>query len=220
MPPLIVPAMIAQSQSELDGMLERLKGEAERIMLDVMDGVFVQSRSLDFDFELPEGFEYEVHMMAIDPIERIQAIAKKVDIAILHVETLQDIETSIEQIRKLGLKLTLALSPETGVGVIEPYIDEIDGVLVMTVTPGKYGSAFLPENLEKVRRIRALDADMPIEVDGGMNPENALLALEAGADVIVSGSYILKSDDVKRAILELTHVGEASNRRPSEKSNN
>ena len=220
MPPLIVPAIISRSQSELDVMLEKLKGKAERIMLDVMDGVFVQSRSLDFDFMLPEGFEYEVHMMTVDPIERIGTIAKKVDIAILHVETLHNIETSIENVRKLGLRLTLALSPEIGVGVIEPYLDKIDGVLVMTVNPGKYGSAFLPENLEKVRRIRELNADLPIEVDGGMNPENALLAHEAGADVIVSGSYILKSDDVNRAILELTHVGEESNRRPSEKSNN
>jgi len=220
MPPLIVPAIISRSQSELDGMLEKLKGKAERVMLDVMDGVFVQSRSLDFDFMLPEGFEYEVHMMTVDPIERIGTIAKKVDIAILHVETLHNIETSIENVRKLGLRLTLALSPEIGVGVIEPYLDKIDGVLVMTVNPGKYGSAFLPENLEKVRRIRELNADLPIEVDGGMNPENALLAHEAGADVIVSGSYILKSDDVNRAILELTHVGEESNRRPSEKSNN
>jgi ribulose-phosphate 3-epimerase len=220
MPPLIVPAIISRSQNELDVMLERLKDKAKRIMLDVMDGIFVQSRSLDFDFKLPDGFEFEVHMMTVNPIKRIQPIAKKVDIAILHVETLQDIEISIEQIKKLGLELTLALNPDTGVGVIEPYLNEIDGVLVMTVTPGKYGSVFLSENLEKVKRIRELDTDLPIEVDGGMNPENAFLALEAGADVIVSGSYILKSDDVERAMWELTQFSEKSKRRPSKRSNN
>jgi len=204
MEPLIVPAIIAGSQEELDSMLERLKGEVNRVMLDVMDGKFVPNRSLDFDFRLPEGFEYEVHMMAVDPLERLSTMAGKVDIAILHVETLTDIRAAIERARGLGLQLTLALNPGTGVDVIEPYLDEVDGVLVMTVNPGAYGGMYIPEALEKVRRLRGLKPEIPIEVDGGMNVENSRAAREAGANVIASGSFILKSEDVAQAVEALS----------------
>ncbi|MBA7475878.1 hypothetical protein GH157_00935 [archaeon] len=204
MKPLVVPAIIAESQEELDSMLERLNGKVERVMLDVMDGKFVSNRSLDFDFRLPEGFEYEVHMMAVDPLERLSAMAGKVDIAILHVETLTDIEAAIERVRELGLQLTLALNPGTGVGVIEPHLKEVDGVLVMTVDPGSYGGRYIPEALEKVRSLRELKPEIPIEVDGGMNVENSRAAREAGANVIASGSFILKSEDVAKAVEALS----------------
>ena len=204
MKPLVVPAIIAESQEELDSMLERLYGKVDRVMLDVMDGKFVPNRSLDFDFRLPEGFEYEVHMMAVDPLERLSTMAGKVDIAILHVETLTDIEAAIERVRELGLQLTLALNPGTGVEVIEPHLKEVDGVLVMTVDPGAYGGRYIPEALEKVRRIRELDGDMLIEVDGGMNVENSMAAREAGANVIASGSFILKSEDIVKAVEALS----------------
>jgi ribulose-phosphate 3-epimerase len=204
MKPLIVPAIIAGSQGKLDVMLKRLKGKVGRVMLDVMDGRFVPNRSLDFDFRLPEGFEYEVHMMAVDPLERLSTMAGKVDIAILHVETLTDVRAAIERVRGLELKLTLALNPGTGIDAIEPYLDEVDCVLVMTVDPGAYGGRYIPEALEKVRRIRALDPDVPIEVDGGMNAENSRAAREAGANVIASGSFILKSGDVTQAVEALS----------------
>ena len=201
---LVVPAIIAESQKELDSMLEKLNGKVERVMLDVMDGKFVPNTSLDFDFRLPEGFEYEVHMMAVDPLERLSAMVGKVDIAILHVETLTDISATIDRVRRLGLQLTLALNPGTGVDVIEPYLNEVDGVLVMTVDPGKYGGKYIPETLEKVRRIRELDTELPIEVDGGMNVENSRAAREAGANVIASGSFIMKSEDVAQAVEALS----------------
>lgn len=204
MKPLVVPAIIAESQEELDSMLERLNGKVERVMLDVMDGKFVPNRSLDFDFRLTEGFEYEVHMMAVDPLERLSAMARKVDIAILHVETLTDIRAAIEGVKELGLQLTLALNPGTGVDIIEPYLDEVDGVLVMTVDPGAYGGKYIPEALTKVRSLRGLKPGVPIEVDGGMNVENSRAAREAGANVIASGSFILKSEDVAKAVEALS----------------
>ncbi len=204
MKPLVVPAIIAESQEELDSMLERLNGKVERVMLDVMDGKFVPNRSLDFDFRLPKDFEYEVHMMAVDPLERLSSMAGKVDIAILHVETLTDIEAAIERVRELGLQLTLALNPGTGVDVIEPYLNEVDGFLVMTVDPGAYGGKYIPEALAKVRRIRGLKPEIPIEVDGGMNVENSRAAREAGANVIASGSFILKSEDIAKAVEALS----------------
>ncbi len=200
MEPLIVPAIIAQSQDELESMLERLRGKVDRVMLDVMDGVFVPNRSLDFEFVLPDGFEYEAHLMTVNPIERLQNLKGKVDIAIIHVESLSDINEAVERVRRLGLKVTLALNPDTGVSAVEPYLDEIDSVLVMTVSPGKYGGRYTPEALAKVRGIREIDPEIPIEVDGGMNPENARAAREAGANIIASGSFIMKSEDVAHSL--------------------
>ncbi|UCD44464.1 MAG: ribulose-phosphate 3-epimerase [Candidatus Bathyarchaeota archaeon] len=201
---LIVPAIIAQNQIELDSMLERLKGRANRVMLDVMDGVFVPNRSLDFDFELPEVFEYEVHMMVVEPLERLPSLSGKVDTAIIHVETVSDVGTAISRVMELGLRLTLAINPETEVERVEPYLRDVDGVLVMTVNPGKYGGEFLPEALDKVRRIREIDHEISIEVDGGMNVENSRVARDAGANIIASGSFIMKSDDIERAIWALS----------------
>jgi ribulose-phosphate 3-epimerase len=200
MEPLIVPAIIAQSQCELESMLERLRGKVDRVMLDVMDREFVDYTSLDFDFELLEGFEYEAHLMVVNPLERIGSLAGKVDSVILHVETLEDDRAAIGCVKNLGLKVILALNPETGVDKVEPYLGEVDGVLVMTVAPGRYGGRFLPETLVKCRRIRKIHSTIPIEVDGGMNPENARAAREAGANIIASGSFIMKSEDVAHSL--------------------
>jgi ribulose-phosphate 3-epimerase len=204
MVPLIVPAIIAQSQDELDSMLERLKGRVDWVMLDVMDGVFVPNRSLDFEFELPEGFKYEAHLMTVDPLERLSSLSGKVDTAIVHVETVSDIGAAVGHVRELGLQLTLAINPETEVERVEPYLGEVDGVLVMTVNPGRYGGEFLAETLEKVRRIREVDREISIEVDGGMNVENSRVARDAGANIIASGSFIMKSDDIERAVWALS----------------
>lgn len=204
MEPLIVPAIIAQSQGELDYMLERLRGKAERVMLDVMDGVFVPNRSLDFKFTLPEDFEYEAHLMVVDPLKRIGSMAGKIDSVILHVETLEDVRDYVEYVKNQGFKVILALNPETSVGYVEPYLEEVDGILVMTVDPGRYGGRFLPDTLNKCRKIREMHGTIPIEVDGGMNPENAKAAMEAGANIIASGSFIMKSEDVGRAVEALS----------------
>jgi ribulose-phosphate 3-epimerase len=196
MEPLIVPAIIAQSQKELESMLGRLRGKVEMVMLDVMDREFVDNTSLDFDFELPEGFEYEAHLMVVNPLKRISDLAGKVDSIILHVETLDDIRAAIECVKNLELKVILALNSETGVDRVEPYLGEVDGVLVMTVAPGRYGGRFLPETLAKCKKIRKMHSTLSIEVDGGMNPENARAAREAGANIIASGSFIMKSEDI------------------------
>ena len=152
---IVVPAIIAQTQSELDDMLEKLRGKAHRVMLDIMDGRFVESESLNFDFKLPSHFEYEAHLMVEDPLNLVQSLIDKVHIVILHVETLDNIEAAINQVKSNGLKVVLALNPESDVSILYPYLEKIDGVLVMTVKPGKYGGSFLPEILDKARKIVA-----------------------------------------------------------------
>jgi ribulose-phosphate 3-epimerase len=201
---VVVPAIIASTQDELEEMLDRLKGKVGRVMLDIMDGRFVENRSLDFDFRLPPWFEYEAHLMVEAPLERIEDLAGKVGSVILHVETLHDIEVAIGTVRGHGLKVSLALNPESGVEVLRPYLDVVDGVLVMTVKPGRYGGKFLPETLGKCRELRELNDTISIEVDGGMNPQNSRAAREAGANVIASGSFIMRSGDIDDAVLQLS----------------
>ena len=203
MPPLIVPAVIASTPDELATALEKLKGIAKRVQLDVMDGKFVSNTSLMFEFEIPEHFEYEAHLMIEDPLKWIDMKSSKVDAAILQVETLTDIGGSIRYVKAKGLDVMLALNPETPVEKILPYLEMIDGVLILTVEPGSYCVEFYPEHLEKARVIRSKTKKLPIEVDGCMSPEHVRMAKKAGASVFASGSYIIKSPDPASAIKEL-----------------
>lgn len=197
---LIIPAIIAKTQSKLDEILDKIVGKFSRVMLDFMDGEFVPNKSLDFDFKLFSGFEYEAHLMVRKPLDWIRRIEDKVDVAILHMETLQDIEAEIDYVKNRGLKVTLAINPETKVECVFPYLDEVYCILVMTVVPGKYGGEFLQETLEKVKTLREIDGEIQIEVDGGMNPKNARLAKIFGANVFASGSYLLQSENIDEAI--------------------
>jgi len=200
---VIVPAIIAKSQSELDEMLGRIEGEAERVMLDLMDGRFVPNTSLDFDFELPRGFEYEAHMMVMDPEGYIDRLKGRVRWAMLHYEALDDPSGTIRRFKDEGFMVSLASNPDTPLEEVLLYLDDVDGVLVLTVNPGKYGAQFQPDALGKVERLRAMGVGIPIEVDGGINSETIVKARDAGADVFASGSFILKSGDAGERITML-----------------
>jgi len=201
----VLPAVIAKTQAELDSMLSRVPF-AENIMLDLMDGRFVGSVSLDFKMNLPEGHRYQLHVMANDPLERIHGLPGVIDTVILHAEALQNIGEAVKHVETLGLEPFIALNPETSVKIVEPHLDSLDGVLVMTVNPGQYGAKFLPEQLSKVRVLRDLSPTINIEVDGGMNDQTADLAIKAGANMIASGSYIMKNIDPKTAYKRLKHL--------------
>jgi ribulose-phosphate 3-epimerase len=206
MEPLIVPGIIAKSQIELDIMLKKLKGAAKRVMLDVMDGEFVANTSLNFDFKLTQSFEYEAHLMVKQPLDWIEQNKEKVEIVILHVETLPDIDKAIDFAKEKGFRVTLALNPETELGIVLPHINKVEAVLILTVSPGRYGAPFVPQTIYKIRRLRKIDPSIQIEVDGAMNPENARLAKDAGATVFASGSFILKSDNPGKAFTELENA--------------
>ncbi len=194
----ILPAVIAQNQTELDLMLEKIPF-AENIMLDLMDGKFVNASSLDFPMKLPEGPRYQLHMMAVDPLERIKHISTQVDTVILHAETLENIEESIMYVKQKKLDIFIALNPETHTSVVEPHLHSLDGVLIMSVNPGQYGAKFLKEQLQKVRSLREKSREINLEVDGGMSDQTIGLAVAAGANMIASGSFIMKSKSPETA---------------------
>ena len=164
-----------------------------------MDGKLVKASSLDFPMRLPEGPKYQFHVMAVDPIQRLMDAPDEIDTIVLHAETLDDIGEAINAAREKKVKLFIALNPETPVSVLEPYLDRLDGVLIMSVHPGQYGAKFLPEQLDKVREIREKSDTITIEVDGGMNDQTMGAAVNAGANQIASGSYIMKSSDPEAA---------------------
>lgn len=200
---MIVPAIIAGTQDELDLMLGMVHGKAERVMLDFMDGVFVPSKSLAFDIVLPKGIDYEAHLMVHNPLDLINKLSDIVKIVQLQVESLKNIENAINGAKNLGFDVYLVLNPDTPIKTVQSHLDSIDGVLVMTVQPGQYGSKFLPSTLDKVKKLREMNTDIIIEVDGGMNPDTARLAKKVGANIFASGSYIMNSGDIGAAIKRL-----------------
>ena len=198
---VIIPAVIAKSQKELDGIFSKIKDSACLLQLDIMDSKFVPNSSLDFDFKLPQKkYKFEAHLMVEYPEKWIDENWEKVDIIMAHFESVKNPGKIIESVKKKEKKVAFALNPETDVEQIKKYLDDIDQVLIMTVHPGFYGSKFLPKTLNKVRWLRELRPDLDIEVDGGIKPGTIEEVSKAGANMFVSGSFIINSADIKESI--------------------
>ena len=199
----IIPSVIAKAQEELDVILSKINDSAQLLQLDIMDGKFVPSHSLDFDFRLPEGkYKFEADLMVEAPEKWVDENSEKVDTIIAHIEAVKSPEGIIKKVKNKGKKIGFALNPETDVDQIKDYLDDIDQVLIMTVHPGFYGSKFLPETLDKIRKLKKLspELDLDIEVDGGIKPDTITLAYKAGANMFVSGSYLIFSENIKERI--------------------
>jgi ribulose-phosphate 3-epimerase len=202
----IIPAIIAKSQEKLEELINKVKDFASAFQLDIMDGQFVPNRSIDFAFQLPDtSCKVEAHLMIKSPEEWIQKHAEKVDTILVHVEACNNLQEIIELVKSKQRKFGFVLNPETPVERIRPYLHEMDQVLIMTVNPGFYGSKFLPEALDKIREVRNLVPDMDIEVDGGINNSTIELAAQAGANLFVSGSYIMTSRSPQDAFNTLVY---------------
>jgi ribulose-phosphate 3-epimerase len=192
---IIIPSIIAKNQEEFDERFERVKSLSKVFQLDVMDGKFVGNKSLRFGLELIRGKKYEVHLMVKDPLEWIRDNIDKADRIAIHVES-DNVEEAVDLVREKRKKIDLALNPRTSLSKIEEY-GKIDGVVIMTVNPGKYGSRFLESMISKVRNIKKKYPKLSIEVDGGVNDRTISKLRRAGADRFVVGSYLQKSDDIK-----------------------
>jgi ribulose-phosphate 3-epimerase len=198
---IIVPAIIAKTQDDLNEQLIKIGENSPLVQLDIMDNKFVPNTSLDFQFVLgPDEIEYEAHLMIDDPATWIERNGECVDTILVHLESCQRPRDIINRARKKGKKIGFAINPETQIDAIKPYLDEIDQLLIMTVNPGFYGSKFLPETVHKITEARMQRSDLDIEVDGGITPDTIRGVQIAGANMFVSGSFILKSTDVKRSI--------------------
>ncbi|PIN73949.1 hypothetical protein COV20_02445 [Candidatus Woesearchaeota archaeon CG10_big_fil_rev_8_21_14_0_10_45_16] len=209
----IYPSVMGKSQKEIDLLFSKLKGTAEVLHLDVADGRFVPNKSLWFPFKLSSSFRYNAHLMVEKPLEWVEKQGRKVDLVIIHPEV-GDISKVISLLRKEKKRVGIALKPETSVVSVKKYLTLVDYVLVLTVHPGFYGAKYLKAPLRKIRQIKKINPKVKVIVDGHMNPETVKDAVKAGADDIVSGSFVSRSDDPKKAMKELRKaVGTAKTQR-------
>lgn len=200
---VIIPSLIAKNQKEFNERFAKVKNVSNIFQLDVMDGNFVKNKSLMFDFALDSKKKYEAHLMVKNPEKWILRNWKKVSGIVFHFEAVKNPEAIIRLIKSKKRKAGIAIKPSTKIERIIPLIKFIDLVLILTVRPGKYGAKFIPKTLEKVREVRKLNKKIDIEIDGGINPGNIKLAAKAGANKFIVGSFLQKSDYVKKAFDDL-----------------
>ncbi len=199
----IYPSLMAGKQEEFNSMLVRLRGVAKNVHLDVADGHFVATRVNWFNLALPREFSYSAHLMVNKPLPWIEKYGLRMSTIIIHPEPLRDVTLVLGELKALKKRAGLALKPETSVASVKKYLSLVDVIVVLTVHPGYYGAKFLSAPLKKIKQIKKINPRIEVIVDGGMNPLTIRFAVKAGADGVVSGSFITKSADPKKARLEL-----------------
>ena len=208
----ISPSILSADFSQLKNEIKKLEqAGADMIHVDVMDGHFVPNltigppviKSLRGHTNLP----FDVHLM-ISPVHKyIKDYADAgANIITIHPEATNDLKESIKHIRDLGKKVGVSLNPETPLEIIENFLQDIDLVLIMSVHPGFGGQKFMPEVLEKVKKLRNIiikkKLELDIEIDGGIDFDNNKMVIEAGANILVSGTTVFKKNngDIKKNI--------------------
>ena len=192
----VFPSVMAKNQQELDALLKNLSGVAKYLHLDIADGKFVSNTSLWFPFRLSKKFKYIAHLMVEEPEKWIKKHGKKVEFYIVQAETV-DLADYIKKTRSQEKKVAFALNPETKVAKIKSFLKDIDYVLILTVHPGFYGAKYLKSPLKKISQLKRSNPKIKVIVDGGMNLRTVKEAAKAGADYIISGSFITKAEKPK-----------------------
>ena len=196
----IVPAILVKDKADFAAKIAAVAPHVTRVQIDIMDGKFVPNTTLSVEeFPLiPLHLLVEYHLMVENPLEYVKRIGKKGAIYELHVESISDVEAAIAAVKKMGGRVALAISPDTPVGAVAPYLRQIEHVLVMTVYPGFSGQKYLSAMEEKMRALVKLGA--VVEVDGGVGLGSARTAAAAGATLLGVASAIFAQPDLKAAI--------------------
>ncbi|HEP2097222.1 TPA: ribulose-phosphate 3-epimerase [Streptococcus pyogenes] len=202
----IAPSILAADYANFASELARIEEtDAEYVHIDIMDGQFVPDISFGADvvasMRKHSKLVFDCHLMVVDPERYVEAFAQAgVDIMTIHTESTRHIHGALQKIKAAGMKAGVVINPGTPATALEPLLDLVDQVLIMTVNPGFGGQAFIPECLEKVATVakwrdeKGLSFD--IEVDGGVDNKTIRACYEAGANVFVAGSYLFKASDL------------------------
>ena len=201
----ISPSILSADFSQLGAEIQRLEeGGADMIHVDVMDGHFVPNLTIGPPvikaLRKHCSLKFDVHLM-ISPVHKyIEDYANAgADIITIHPEATENLEDSIKKIKELKKKVGVSLNPNSKIELIINYLDQIDLVLIMSVNPGFGGQKFMPEVLDKIKELKKIQKEKnlnyDIEIDGGINFDNCKIAIEAGANILVSGTTVFKSND-------------------------
>ena len=211
--PLVAPSILAADFANLQKEVEMLnESQADWIHVDVMDGVFVPNISLGVPVVAAMNRyakkPLDVHLMIIEPEKYVEAFTKAgAQVISVHAEACSHLHRNIQQIKSLGVKAGVAINPHTPVSVLENVIADIDLICLMSVNPGFGGQKFIEKTYDKVRTLKGLiqqsGSEALIEIDGGVNLENASRLTKAGADVLVAGNFVFSSPDPKELIAQL-----------------
>ncbi|UII25920.1 ribulose-phosphate 3-epimerase [Fulvivirga maritima] len=214
--PFIAPSVLAADFANLQSEVEMLnESDADWIHVDIMDGRFVPN--ISFGIPVTEAINrhakkpLDVHLMIEQPENYVQEFYEAGAASItVHYEACPHLHRNIQQIKELGIKAGVAVNPHTNVQLLEDIISEIDIVLIMSVNPGFGGQKFIENTYKKVKQLKEIiidaNAHTLIEIDGGVKEGNARKLLNAGADILVAGSFVFKSEDPKGTILDLKNV--------------
>jgi len=216
---IIAPSILAADFANLQRDIEMInQSEADWFHIDIMDGVFVPNIS----FGMPvlkainkyAGKVIDVHLMIVDPDRYIKTFADLgADILTVHYEACNHLHRTLQAIKAEGMRAGVAINPHTNVSLLEDVIKDIDLVCVMSVNPGFGGQSFIGNTYKKVRQLKEIildnDASTQIEIDGGVTDRNAKKLIDAGADVLVAGSFVFKSQNPEQTIKELKEIANA-----------
>ena len=212
----IAPSILAADFANLQRDIETVNNsDADWFHIDIMDGVFVPN--ISFGMPVLKAIAahakktIDTHLMIVDPDRYIKTFAELgSNVLTVHYEACTHLHRTLQAIKAEGMKAGVAINPHTSVELLEDTINDIDLVCIMSVNPGFGGQSFIENTYKKVKRLKEIilnnNAKTLIEIDGGVTDKNAKLLTDAGADVLVAGSFVFKSDDQKATIKNLSHL--------------